>query len=614
MLAVLTAMFSAFRAEGAFAPEGAEYAITGTLPGEQVYPRVSIRPSGGYLVWQDNITDGSGYGISARKLDSSLSGSLSSFRVNLNGANDQERPAVSLLKDGGVFFVWQGGKQGFQHIFGRVLTAAGTWVGDDLAVSTATNVFQTDASVITLTNGNVVVSWSSFNQVAAGSMRDVYFQILSAAGAKIGTETVVNSLTSYNQRNAALAPLSDGRFVVVWVSEQERFENSVDIKARIYSSSGIAAGGEFIVNSGTNVCANPSIAASADGGFAIAWSEKDVANPSWSWDIKGRVFNSAGFGGTVRYLNTTQFGDQYCPVIAAQGNEYLVTWTSLGQDGSREGVYGQFLTSDGSLSGSELRVNTSTASQQLHATVASDGAARFLTVWSSFTPGAGSFDLFAQRYVNTSQPLAAPGAPIVTVLSSNSLAVSWPPVAGFSVSSYEVYADNAASATAVVTNTFWTHTGLASASTHSYRLAYVLTDGRRSPLSSASTNSTYSGGATWGGIPQEWMTGYFGSDLFSWPSPFIDSDNDGVSNRDEFLQGTDPTKASSVLKVRLQPTSQGMFLSWNTEAGLIYQVWNSSNPTGPWNKQGQPRFAAGTTDSLYVGGNPAGFYRIERLR
>jgi hypothetical protein len=45
-------------------------------------------------------------------LDSTLSGTLSTFRVNQQGSDDQEFPRVTLLKNGGAAFVWQGGKKG----------------------------------------------------------------------------------------------------------------------------------------------------------------------------------------------------------------------------------------------------------------------------------------------------------------------------------------------------------------------------------------------------------------------------------------------------------------------------------------------------------------------
>jgi hypothetical protein len=180
------------------------------------------------------------------------------------------------------------------------------------------------------------------------------------------------------------------------------------------------------------------------------------------------------------------------------------------------------------------------------------------------------------------------------------------------VASYEVFADGAASPSATTTNDWWDMIGLAAGSTHWFQMDYVLADGRRSPLSAATTNTTY-GSLSWGGIPYDWMTRYFGSDVSKWPSPSADSDGDGVSNLNEFLAGTDPTNAASVLKVGLQKTSQGIFLNWNTQSGLIYQVQSSSDLKS-WINVGQPRFSAGSTDSIYVGGAAAANYRVLRLR
>jgi len=125
-----------------YAPNGTEYAIVPALPGDQVWPDVAVTTNGGFVVWQDNITDGSGWGLSAQRVDSTLSGTLSPFRVNAQGTNDQENARVAALKNGGAAFVWQGGLSGYQHIFARFLTATNTWLTtNDLLVSTSgTNV------------------------------------------------------------------------------------------------------------------------------------------------------------------------------------------------------------------------------------------------------------------------------------------------------------------------------------------------------------------------------------------------------------------------------------------------------------------------------------------
>jgi hypothetical protein len=60
-------------------------------------------------------------------------------------------------------------------------------------------------------------------------------------------------------------------------------------------------------------------------------------------------------------------------------------------------------------------------------------------------------------------------------------------------------------------------------------------------------------------------------------------------------------------------TSPGMYLSWNTQPGLTYQLQVTTNFTS-WSNLGSPRFAAGSSDSIYVGSGTAGYYRVLLLR
>lgn len=626
-----------------YAANGTEYAVVGSLFGDQVFPDVAVNANGGFVVWQDNATDGDGWGVSARRVDGTLSGTLSPFRVNAQGAADQQNARVALLKNGGAAFVWQGGQQGYQHIFARFLTPTNTFLTTtDLVVSvySKTNSFQINPALAVLNNSNVVVVWSSFNQAGSNSVQDVYGKILSPTGGTVSNQFLINQFINYNQRTPAVAALKGGGFVVVWVSEQQRIlapvlgtnsnytaateaiVPSVDIYARLYQASGAPVGSEFLANTGNNPCANPSVAAGSDGGFMVAWSGRDMAVYGNGWDVYARPFSSTGAGGAVLRLNSHVAGNQYAPRVSAIGLDYMAVWTSLQQDGSREGVYGHFVHNDGSPVGVEFRVNTTTVSQQMQPAVTSDGAGQFVAVWASYIAGGNSFDLFAQRYANVSallQPMSAPFVSAPFVLSNGvyqpQLTVSWSPLLGISVTRYEVYVDGSSSPVGVVTNNQWTMTaadGLAANSTHSFSLDYVTTDGRTSPISAATSGQTWTG-LKWGSIPYEWMIQYYGNDASEWPGVTADTDGDGMSTLQEFLSGTIPTNSASVLQVKLAATGQGMFLNWGTQPGLTYQVQVTTDMKA-WSNLGAPRFAAGTTDSVYVGGSSAGYYRVTLLR
>jgi hypothetical protein len=614
-----------------YVTNGNEFAPAGALPGDQIDAALAINASGGYLVWADNITDGSGYGISAIRLDSTFSPVLSNFRINQQGADDQEHPQVSLLNGGGAAIVWQSGKQSFQHINAAFLSASNTFVARDVPVNVATN-YQITPTIATLTNGNVIIVWASRGQDNADGLLGVYARLFKPNGANVDGEFLVNQYTPGNQRTPAVAPLANGNFVVAWVSELERSSvtadgsgnvaaghNSVDIYARLYNSAGTALGNEFLVNTSTNVCANPNVAAASDGTFLISWSEKDTVVLNNSWDVYGRSFSAAGSGGVVQRLNTQRYGDQWAPKAAANGTDYLVVWTSMGQDGSREGVFGQFLHGDSSPVGGEFRVNTTVVNGQKFPAVASDGNGRFLAVWSSYVGGVNSLDLNAQRYAAYLAPLSPPSPPIVSALDAFALSVTWAPLAGFSVDHWALYVDSNGTPV-IATNNYWQNESLTDysgtydyspGSTHSFQLAYVLTDGRQSPLSAVATGKTWGNDRNNDGLPDDWETLYWGTNRANWPTSSTKL-APGVTALMVFEEGANPLDPSTWLRTSIANSPQGWFLSWNTIVGGIYQVQSSSDLRG-WVNVGSPRFAAGTTDSFYLGLSNKGYYRITRL-
>jgi hypothetical protein len=434
--------------------------------------------------------------------------------------------------------------------------------------------------------------------------------------------------------------------VVAWISEQQRAvattspnqifpsqisNPSVDVYARLYNGSYQAQGGEFLVNTDSNPCGNPTVAAAADGSFVVGWSASDLANPANGIDVFARTFTSGGVGGTVLRVNTYLSGNQYAPRVSSLGADYLMVWTSLGQDGSGAGVHGQFMHEDGSMMYGEFRVNTTVVGRHMGPMVASDGTGQFLVVWSSYTGSPNGFDLFAQRYINTQQPLEPLPAPFVYapfVVSNNvyqpQLLVSWPPVTGLSISNYEVFVDSAATPAAVTASNVWTMTaanGLTTNNTHSFRVDYVTTDGRRSPLSPSASGTTWSG-LNWGGIPYEWMVqffgGYYGGTYHTngWSSPNLpplNSPSGSPTLLQLYLSGGIPYDSSTWLRTALSNTPEGLFLSWNTQPGFTYQVQVTTNFTS-WSNLGSSRFAAGATDSIYVGKSSVGYYRILLLR
>lgn len=601
-------------AEPPFGAQGTEYGLGRNLLGDQTNPKVSLNREGGFIVWQDNAIDGQGLGIGAVALNNTLSPIPSRiFRVNSGMAADQEHPVVQVLPDGGAVFAWQGGVPGQQDIFARVLSAAGTFTSGDILINTFTSGQQADPGIALLGNGNLVIVWSSFGQ--DGSLQGVFGQVLAPGGAKIGTEFQANQYSSYNQRTPAVTKLATGGFVIAWVTEHQRFENSVDVAARFFTDAAEVDGNEFILNAGTNLCANPSVVAMPGGGVFAAWSERQLAEIVNGWDVAvGRFGRDGSRLGAPVILNQYRSGDQYAPRLALLPDALLAVWSSARQDSSREGVFGRYVTLEGAPLGSEFQINTTTISQQIHPAVASDGAERFLAVWSCFLGGAASFDIVGQRYA-LAFGLPKPAPPMVSSLDSYSLLVSWPPLAGFpNLSHYRLFVDDQATPQ-LVTSNYVIVGDLNPASTHSYRLAYEAAGGEASPVSEAGT------GTTWGrdtrkrdGLPDDWQERFWTADTTRWPSAAVDSDGDGAANLDEFLAGTDPTRADSVLRVTVKPTTGGLLAEWSSLPGSVYQLQASAD-LKEWQDVGHAQFAAESISSRVIpAGGSAAYYRLIRVR
>jgi hypothetical protein len=634
LLGLAGAVPSTVFAQSGYVPNGSEYAPAGYLPGDQTRPAIAVTPTNGLLVWQDNITDGDGLGISAQALDGTLSPAFGVLHINQITAGDQERPAVAILSNGGKVVVWQGGQESFQHIYARFLTSSNTFINaNDLMVNTDTNHYQANAAIAPLANSNAVVVWASYGQDNADGMQGVYAQVVSPTGQmQLSGDLLVNQFTPFNQRTPAVAAFPNGNFIVVWVSEKENSavsasagavtggHDSVDIYARIFNASGVAQGNEFQVNTDTNLSANPAVAVAADNTFTIVWSGKNLANANNSWDVYGRQFTSPTSGGTVQVVNSQLYGDQYGPKISALGTDYLVVWTSLGQDGSREGVFGQYLRS-GTKLGPEFQVNTTYLNSQIQPAVASDGVGQFLAVWSSFEEPSLSMDIMAQRYISTNQLLSAPAPPVVSALSSYTLSVAWAPLAGFSVDHWNLLVDGAT--TYPTTNTYWQNQSLSQftnyylpESTHTFQLAYVLSNGRQSPLSATASGTTWGPDLNSDGLPDSWETLYWGSNPANWPTANTVLTAGGLQATalQVFMWGANPTNASTWLVQTITRTPEGFFLNWNTQVGAIYQVQTTSSDTQSWVNYGPPRFAPGTSDSIYLGlSAPVSYFRLMRL-
>ncbi len=117
------------------------------------------------------------------------------------------------------------------------------------------------------------------------------------------------------------------------------------------------------------------------------------------------------------------------------------------------------------------------------------------------------------------------------------------------------------------------------------------------------------------GIPNDWMITYFGdSNPAAGPKRGADDDydSDGLSNRQEYLAGTNPTEPASAQRVT---SFAGETLQWQAKAYELYEVLGSTN-LSTWTRVGNPVLPLTATGSISGLAHPAArgrFFRVQKV-
>jgi len=115
-------------------------------------------------------------------------------------------------------------------------------------------------------------------------------------------------------------------------------------------------------------------------------------------------------------------------------------------------------------------------------------------------------------------------------------------------------------------------------------------------------------------LPDSWEIAHFGSLNAPFGAPATDADADHLSNRQEFLAGTDPLDAASALRIVSAPREEGgLVIRFTSVAGKGYRIERTATLGGPWNTVVQLVPGTGepveVTDTSATQGGPW-FYRI----
>jgi hypothetical protein len=277
-------------------------------------------------------------------------------------------------------------------------------VGPEFGINTYTTGVQGQPVAAMDPSDNFVVVWTSL-PAQDGSGYGIFGQRYDSAGAPFGPEFRVNSYTTSAQFSPSVTADALGGFVVVWMSGGQD-GSSYGVFGQRYAGSGTPLGLEFRVNGyTTNDQSYPSVAADSSGNFVVVWTSSGQDGSSEG--VFGQRYASSGtpLGPEFR-VNTYSTGSQLDPAVAADpSGNFVVTWGSDLQDGFGDGVFGQRYDSSGTALGPEFRVNSYTTNDQGIPAVAADASGGFVVAWTSFGQDGDARGVFGQRYANSGAPL-----------------------------------------------------------------------------------------------------------------------------------------------------------------------------------------------------------------
>jgi Ca2+-binding RTX toxin-like protein len=360
---------------------------------------VAMDASGNYVVvWESATTpDASNTDIYGQRYNASGVAQGTPFQINTYTTGKQQFATVAMDTAGDFVVTWTdyGSQDGsLAGVYAQRYNAAGVAQGDEFRVNTATEGNQAYSSVAMDASGDFVVTWTAYNQDEPNSF-GVFAQRYDSTGATVGGEFQVNSTTTGTQGYSTVAMDAGGDFVISWISNQGG--TGYDIYAQRFNAAGTAQGTEFLVNTFTAGDQKlPTVAMDAAGDFVVTWSSQGQDGSGWGVYAQQYDALGAAVGGEIA-VNTYTSSDQQQSAVAMDAvGDFVVTWQSNGQDGSLYGIFGRGFTAAGVPLGTELQVNTTVTDSQVWSSVAADPAGDFAVVWTSVGQNAGANAVYSQ--------------------------------------------------------------------------------------------------------------------------------------------------------------------------------------------------------------------------
>ena len=222
------------------------------------------------------------------------------IKQELTIADNIIRPSISSLSNDNFVIAWKqdpnpGSETG--RIYGQIFDSNANKIGQEFLIVTNQSYRKILPVISALRDGKFIFTWTQ-SDLGHG----VYAQIMNVDGTKLGEEFVVNTYIhdfitgqpiQYPDRNSSVALLSDGKFVITWMSQKHNNSNPFPVEsyAQIFNPDGTKFGTEFNVSEPMKNQEFSHVSSMIDGGFFIIWTETQNNLGNY---LRAKIFDNNG--------------------------------------------------------------------------------------------------------------------------------------------------------------------------------------------------------------------------------------------------------------------------------------------------------------------------------
>ncbi|QDU55512.1 peptidylprolyl isomerase [Aeoliella mucimassa] len=285
-------------------------------------------------------------------------------------------------------------------VFAKVYDSDGDVLLEDFQVNSTFAGTQSEASVEVFEDGSFVITWSGRGE---GDSQGIFMRMFDADGAALGDEVLVNTTVGGKQFDPAIAMASDGSFAIGWSGQST--DDSTGVYLQRFDADGEMVGDEVLVNTTTE---------KSQTGIALVFDSEDVLVASWSsmgqdgsdWGVYGQRYDTDGelLGEEFAWNTTTDDAQQNVSLAAGPDGEVVAIWQSREQDGDGWGIVARVLASDGETFGDEILVNDETEGQQYDAKLAIADDGSWLVTWTTGTDDGAGWEVAARSFDEDGTP------------------------------------------------------------------------------------------------------------------------------------------------------------------------------------------------------------------